>query len=925
MLDNLGLVWVAIEGATAVSTLLVGFYRTPRALEAAWKYLILGSVGIGFALLGTVLVYASSVGVLGETSDALNWSRLMASATGLDPGLLRLGFLFVLVGYGTKIGLAPFHTWLPDAHSQAPSPISALLSGVSLAVALYVLVRFHLVAQAALGPSFSAVLLVGFGLLSLAVALPFLVAQGDLKRLLAYSSIEHMGLLTLAIGFGGRLALLGATLHVLAHALSKATAFLAAGEVIQQYGSPRLGRLRGTLAMAPDAGPGLLVAAIVAGGMPPSAVFVAEIAIIFGGVRGWLACPCRLRGGSARPCIRGTVVPRSPRCLGPTWPAGAERLAVGGAGKPAAGSAGRGAWSSGSGRRPHWQRSSTPSLPSSVVPVPELGDEVPRPNPADLWAVTAGGSSDPGDVQSASGAWLPDPELGSLLGDGRPLASVAPDERAWAVDASRLASIAAGLGAAGWSLATLVGTDDRHLGGGFGVELVMHRPEAPILRLRAALPAAAPAYPSVGRALPAALWDERELKDLFGIVPEGHPDPRRLVLHDAYPPGFHPLRRDSPAEVPDLPAQRHFVPFAAHGEGVYQLPVGPIHAGVIEPGHFRFSAVGESILHLDARLFFTHRGVEKLVEGRTFGMALEIVQRSCGVCTVTHAIAYCHALERLAGTELPPRAASLRAILAELERLYNHVGDLGNICAGVGFNVGSSQLAWLKERLLRVNEAMTGHRYLTGAVAPGGLAIAPQDVVLDALGGRLAEIETDLLAILRLVNRADAVLERFRGTGRLASDVARRLGTVGVAARASGLPIDLRRDRPSGAYRELAVPLVESASGDVAARFHVRAQEAIASFGLLRALLAGLPAGPVHAELGSIEPGTSALGWAEGPRGASWIWLRAGCEGTVDRLRLRSASFANWTAVAAVAPGNLVPDFPLINKSFELCYACTDR
>lgn len=290
MLDNLGLVWVAIEGATAVSTLLVGFYRTPRALEAAWKYLILGSVGIGFALLGTVLVYASSVGVLGETSDALNWSRLMASATGLDPGLLRLGFLFVLVGYGTKIGLAPFHTWLPDAHSQAPSPISALLSGVSLAVALYVLVRFHLVAQAALGPSFSAVLLVGFGLLSLAVALPFLVAQGDLKRLLAYSSIEHMGLLTLAIGFGGRLALLGATLHVLAHALSKATAFLAAGEVIQQYGSPRLGRLRGTLAMAPDAGPGLLVAAIVAGGMPPSAVFVAEIAIIFGGVEaGWLA------------------------------------------------------------------------------------------------------------------------------------------------------------------------------------------------------------------------------------------------------------------------------------------------------------------------------------------------------------------------------------------------------------------------------------------------------------------------------------------------------------------------------------------------------------------------------------------------------------------------------------------------------------
>ncbi len=289
ILDNLGLVWVAIEAATGVSTLLVGFYRTPLALEAAWKYLILGSVGIGFALLGTLLVYASSVPALGETSDALNWSRLMASARLLDPGLLRLAFLFVLVGYGTKIGLAPFHTWLPDAHSQAPSPISALLSGVTLAVALYVLIRFHLVAQAALGPDFSAVLLVAFGLLSLAIALPFLVAQGDLKRLLAYSSIEHMGLLTLAVGFGGRLALLGATLHLLAHALSKATAFLAAGDLIQQYGSPRLGRLRGTLTMAPDAGPGLLVAALMIGGLPPSAVFVAEIAILIGGVEaGWL-------------------------------------------------------------------------------------------------------------------------------------------------------------------------------------------------------------------------------------------------------------------------------------------------------------------------------------------------------------------------------------------------------------------------------------------------------------------------------------------------------------------------------------------------------------------------------------------------------------------------------------------------------------
>jgi len=290
LLDNLGLLWVAIEAATGVSTLLVGFYRTPAALEAAWKYLILGSVGIGFALLGTLLFYASSVAHLGETSDALNWSRLMANAGALDPGLLRLGFLFALVGYGTKIGLAPFHTWLPDAHSQAPSPVSAILSGVTLAVALYALIRFHLVADAALGPGFSATLLVAFGLLSLVVALPFLVAQGDLKRLLAYSSIEHMGLLTLAIGFGGPLALLGAAVHLLAHGLSKATAFITAGDLVQQYGTRRLGRLHGTLSAAPDSGPGLLAATLLVGGLPPSAVFAAEFAILVGGIeRGWVA------------------------------------------------------------------------------------------------------------------------------------------------------------------------------------------------------------------------------------------------------------------------------------------------------------------------------------------------------------------------------------------------------------------------------------------------------------------------------------------------------------------------------------------------------------------------------------------------------------------------------------------------------------
>ena len=288
LVDNLGFVWVAIEATTIASAVLVGFSRSPHAIEAAWKYLILGSIGIGFALLGTLLLYASSVAVLGETSDALDWSRIAGVARQLDPSLLRLAFLFALAGYGTKAGLVPFHTWLPDAHSEAPSPVSALLSGAALAVALYALARFQLVASTGLGPDFASRLLVAFGLISLAVSLPFMVTQGDLKRLLAYSSVEHMGLATLALGFGGNLALTGLALHLLSHGLAKSTAFLAAGRLVAERGSRRIRRLAGSLVRSPGSGRALLVSMLVLGGFPPSGLFAAEVAILLGGVQaGW--------------------------------------------------------------------------------------------------------------------------------------------------------------------------------------------------------------------------------------------------------------------------------------------------------------------------------------------------------------------------------------------------------------------------------------------------------------------------------------------------------------------------------------------------------------------------------------------------------------------------------------------------------------
>jgi Ni,Fe-hydrogenase III large subunit/Ni,Fe-hydrogenase III component G len=472
----------------------------------------------------------------------------------------------------------------------------------------------------------------------------------------------------------------------------------------------------------------------------------------------------------------------------------------------------------------------------------------------------------------------------------------------------------------------LVGLDERSVGGdGLAVEVDLAGPAGP-LRLRANLPLDEPAYPSVARLVPAAAWDEREVKDLFGIIPLGHPDPRRLVLHERWPAGFHPLRKDVPADVRPPLGDRHHVPFEVHGDGVYRLPVGPIHAGIIEPGHFRFSAVGERILHLDARLGFVHRGLEKLVEGRTFEAAAPVVERACGVCTVTHAVAYAQAVETLTETAIPDRARWARLVLAELERLYNHTGDLGNICAGIGFYPGVARLGALKERLLRLNEAVTGHRYLMGSVAPGGLRVDVDPDGTGALAGQLPAIGHELAGAIRSVIRSAGVMTRFHQAGVVGTELARALGATGVAARASGIDDDLRRDDPYGAYPDVEVSAAGAATGDVAARFHVRAQEAQEALRLVSEGLRQLRPGPIRSPLaGQPSAGATAMSGAEGPRGSSRMWLRAGAAGTIDRLHLRSASFANWPVVVAAVPGDLVPDFPLINKSFELCYACTDR
>ncbi len=283
--DNLGILWIAMEGTTITSALLVGFHGDKLGLEAAWKYIIVTTIGISFGLFGTVLVYGAAAAAQGGVfAGAMNWSSIAAISHRLDPGIIRIGFIFVAVGYGTKAGFAPVHMWLPDAHSQAPTPVSALLSGALIKCALFGIIRFHTIARGACGPEFSGGLLLVFGLVSVVVATPFILVQHDIKRLLGYHSVEHVGIVALGLGFGGPIGTYGALLHVINHGVTKALVFLVAGDAIGRYGTRDMRVMKGFLGVAPFAATLLLMGAFSLAGTPPFSIFVSELIVVRAGL-----------------------------------------------------------------------------------------------------------------------------------------------------------------------------------------------------------------------------------------------------------------------------------------------------------------------------------------------------------------------------------------------------------------------------------------------------------------------------------------------------------------------------------------------------------------------------------------------------------------------------------------------------------------
>ena len=413
---------------------------------------------------------------------------------------------------------------------------------------------------------------------------------------------------------------------------------------------------------------------------------------------------------------------------------------------------------------------------------------------------------------------------------------------------------------------------------------------------------------------------ERELHDLLGISPVGHPQPRRLVLHQHWPEGWYPMRRgsgDPPAMVPDAGAYP-FVP--VEGTGVYEIPVGPVHAGLIEPGHFRFWVVGETILRMKARLWFAHKGVERLFEGREPQGGLELAERISGDTAVGHALAYCQAVEDAWRLEVPTEALVLRSTLLELERLYNHVADIGALCNDVGFGVANAWALSLRERLLQLNARVTGHRLLRGGVVPGGARVTwlPPDAELVEVAERFEEL-------ISLVTSSALVMERFTGTAVLDEAHARDLGVVGIAGRASGLAFDARQAHPSMNMPSSFSPEVRT-EGDVKARFEVRVAEARMSLSLVqdfidRAGTLDAVTGPPPARRGR---SISGVGIAEAWRGAAMHRVELDDEGRFARVKIVDPSFHNWPALPVSLADTIVPDFPLANKSFNLSYAGND-
>jgi Ni,Fe-hydrogenase III large subunit/Ni,Fe-hydrogenase III component G len=477
----------------------------------------------------------------------------------------------------------------------------------------------------------------------------------------------------------------------------------------------------------------------------------------------------------------------------------------------------------------------------------------------------------------------------------------------------------------GGRLVALWGSDNNDIGKGMVVHAALVIQPGLIV---ITLPLEDERYPDITDIFPAASRMQRAIRDLFGLVAEDATDDRPWLRHAAWSADAFPLRKNFPGHqlpVTSHPGAADDYPFVqVTGDGVHEIAVGPVHAGTIEPGHFRFSVVGERVLRLEERLGYKHKGVEKRFEQMDFTEGARLAGRISGDSTVAYAWAYAMAVESATGLTPPPRAGWLRALLTERERIANHLGDLGFLGNDAGLAFGLTQFSCLKEDMLRLNHELFGHRYLMDAVIPGGVARDLSAAGIARMQSECSALDKSVALLKGIYDEHSGLQDRFITCGRVTPELAAQLGLIGLAGRASGQAWDLRVEYPCVPYNELEVRMATHRNGDVAARVMMRFEEVSESLRLIRAMLDRMPPGDVALPVPAAAMGAFGVGWVEGWRGEVLIALEAADGNRIRRLHPHDPSWQNWPLLEHAVLGNIVPDFPLINKSFNLSYSGHD-
>lgn len=434
-------------------------------------------------------------------------------------------------------------------------------------------------------------------------------------------------------------------------------------------------------------------------------------------------------------------------------------------------------------------------------------------------------------------------------------------------------------------------------------------------------------FPSMTNQIHELLWYEREIYSFFGLMPTNYPGLQRIILHENWPNNLFPMRKDFRWDNRPKIADEEYKFKIIAGEGIYELPVGPIHAGIIEPGHFRFSVAGEEIVSLEARLGYVHKGSEKLFETLPIDEKIKLSERISGDTSFTHALAFTQSLEKLAEIEVPERANYLRVIFSELERLANHFNDIGFIMMDTSYTFGGASGSRLREVVMRINELLTGSRFLRGVNIIGGVTVDLTDAIKVDLKKQLSALKKDYQEVMEVALDSTSMINRLIGSGILNKQIALDHGVVGIPARGLGIKKDTRKNNPYATYNKLKFNVITEDSGDVYARFMVRVNEVYESISLIEQSLELLSSGKTISSSKAVKLKKNALavGITEGWRGEIVYFVMTDDKGEITRVSARDPSFLNWAAISYAVEGNVVPDFPLINKSFNLSYSGNDK